>query len=1538
MHTSHTRRSLLAGSLVAILAAALFAGGLPRIGAQESSTRRITDGLQVLYTFDEGSGTVVHDVSGVGQPLDLNADDGNAIQWNPGSLTVTRPTIIVSADAATRLIRAAQDSGQITIEAWITPADLVQNGPARIVSLSQDMYNQNFMMGQGLWGSYPSDVFDVRLRTATTDLSGQPSLNSPTGVTRPELTHVAYTRDAQNVAHLFVNGVEVASRTVGGNLLNWDAGYPLLLANELTLNRPWLGTYHLVAVYSQALTSSQVAQNFAAGAEADPTLQAAPVAAPRPPGALPEAQITYGLQALYTFDEGSGTIVHDVAGVGDPLDLTAIDASAITWYPGALAVDAPTIIVSSLPAGRLAQAVQSSNEFTLEAWLVPANVTQNGPARIVSNSTDMYSSNFTLGQGLWGSYPSDVYDVRLRTATTDTSGQPSLSSPAHSLTDGLTHVVYTRDTANTARIYVNGQEVVSRTLGGGFANWDAGYPLMLANELTQNRPWLGTYHLVAIYNKALSPATVGEHYAAGPDNTGLISAETATPTPSATPPATATIVPTATPTTTTAAPLVAAAAASASGRVTDSLQALYTFDEGSGTTVRNAAGTGSALDLVIERPEATRWESGQLAITGSTLIRSAGPVTPLVDALRASNAITIETWVTPANATQTGPARLITLSSDINNRDFMLGQGQYGTLIPNLFITRLRTTRTNTNGEPALVSPPGTATTALTHVVYTREPGGTARMYINGREVSTRATSGDFSNWDASYRLMLANETSNDRTWLGTYHLVAVYSRALTGAEVAGNFQAGAGTPVATLPTATATFTPSPTNTPRPTNTATFTPSPTNTPTNTATFTPSPTRTPTNTATFTPSPTNTPTNTATFTPSPTRTPTNTATVTPSPTNTPRPTNTATFTPSPTNTATFTPSPTRTPTNTPTSGGFYNYEDGRVTDGLQTLYTFNEGTGNTVRDVSGIGPAEDLTINTTASVVWQNGSLAISAPVTIASAAAPAGLIQALVAANAITLEAWIVPTNATQTGPARIMTLSEDIYSRDFTLGQGQSNGLPADVYVTRLRTTRTDTNGEPSLVTPAGAATTSLTHLVYTRDAAGTARLYINGQEAATRQTSGDFSNWSSTYRLALANELTNDRPWLGTYHLAAIYSRALSAQEVLQNYGAGADPLSAPLPPTSTPAPGQPTATPIPTSTPTVVPTLAPTSTPVPGAAVQPVSFWEQRFLNVWQSEHDAYFNRWATEANAYYYYFLAYAVDGNLAMYEATGKTQYLDRALYYINEVVRDARVSSSMSGSQYRDNYLGWLSVDDGNVEAALRESYLWRYVTRLLRIVRETPSLYNNAGYRAQYDSLLAFTETNIWDKWYNRGTGNIYRSRTHMAAHWAYIALDLSLISTRPAAQIAIYREVYTKINNDLRNQIIPNPVNSSAYFWSDVWGSYDRPGQDTMHGNNVISYMVEARDRGTYWTTAADLAGLRNLLMNVIWDGNLSNPNFAGYFDGTTPIKGYFQADGFIKLGRYDVRIQQMYENYHAYTYYLTQFYGNGALNARRLLGGYW
>ena len=38
-----------------------------------------------------------------------------------------------------------------------------------------------------------------------------------------------------------------------------------------------------------------------------------------------------------------------------------------------------------------------------------------------------------------------------------------------------------------------------------------------------------------------------------------------------------------------------------------------------------------------------------------------------------------------------------------------------------------------------------------------------------------------------------------------------------------------------------------------------------------------------------------------------------------------------------------------------------------------------------------------------------------------------------------------------------------------------------------------------------------------------------------------------------ALANELTFDRPWLGEFHLVALYARALSPTEVQQNLKAG-------------------------------------------------------------------------------------------------------------------------------------------------------------------------------------------------------------------------------------------------------------------------------------------------------------------------------------------------------------------------------------------------
>lgn len=213
-----------------------------------------------------------------------------------------------------------------------------------------------------------------------------------------------------------------------------------------------------------------------------------------------------------------------------------------------------------------------------------------------------------------------------------------------------------------------------------------------------------------------------------------------------------------------------------------------------------------------------------------------------------------------------------------------------------------------------------------------------------------------------------------------------------------------------------------------------------------------------------------------------------------------------------------------------------------------LYTFNEGSGSTVHDISGTGLPLNLTVATPAAVSWNtNGSLKINADTLIASSTAATKVINALKASNAVTFEAWIQPGNTTQTGPARILTLSKDSRLRNFTLGQEEIS------YIGRLRTTKTDTNGKPQISTPAGTLNTSLTHVVYSRNTSGAVKLFINGVKQQQTTIGGNFSNWDSTYRLALGNELNGGRPWLGTFHQLAIYDRAFSANEVSQAYAAG-------------------------------------------------------------------------------------------------------------------------------------------------------------------------------------------------------------------------------------------------------------------------------------------------------------------------------------------------------------------------------------------------
>jgi hypothetical protein len=214
--------------------------------------------------------------------------------------------------------------------------------------------------------------------------------------------------------------------------------------------------------------------------------------------------------ALYLFDSGSGDIVKDVSGQGEPLDLQIGDESAVSWLPdGGVSINVPTIISAGTAADKLVTAIKKTNAFSIAAWVKPLNVDQDGPARIVTFSNDPFNRNFTLGQE-FGSY-----DVRVRTTNTTANGTPSLTTESDTVSTERTYLVYVHDSQGVSQIFLDGEQVAETEITGDFSGWDENYTFALANELTNDRPWLGDLYSVAIYDRALSAEEIGRQFQQG---------------------------------------------------------------------------------------------------------------------------------------------------------------------------------------------------------------------------------------------------------------------------------------------------------------------------------------------------------------------------------------------------------------------------------------------------------------------------------------------------------------------------------------------------------------------------------------------------------------------------------------------------------------------------------------------------------------------------------------------------------------------------------------------------------------------------------------------------------------------------------------------------------------------------------------------------------------------------------------------------------------------------------------------------------------
>jgi hypothetical protein len=214
--------------------------------------------------------------------------------------------------------------------------------------------------------------------------------------------------------------------------------------------------------------------------------------------------------AFYQFKTGNGAIAYDTSGVEPAANLSI--QGDFSWVTGwGIQLNSGRAQASTKNSAKLAQLISATGEMTVEAWVVPANVVQEGPAAIVSYAGSNIERNFTLGQTQYN------YNFLLRSAGSDLAGLPALSTPdaAEVLQATLQHVVLTQDPVNGRRIYVNGVDTGVREAASAIRNWDNTYALIVGNEANGNRQWRGAVRLLAIHNKALTAAQIQQNYEVG---------------------------------------------------------------------------------------------------------------------------------------------------------------------------------------------------------------------------------------------------------------------------------------------------------------------------------------------------------------------------------------------------------------------------------------------------------------------------------------------------------------------------------------------------------------------------------------------------------------------------------------------------------------------------------------------------------------------------------------------------------------------------------------------------------------------------------------------------------------------------------------------------------------------------------------------------------------------------------------------------------------------------------------------------------------
>ena len=158
----------------------------------------------------------------------------------------------------------------------------------------------------------------------------------------------------------------------------------------------------------------------------------------------------------------------------------------------------------------------------------------------------------------------------------------------------------------------------------------------------------------------------------------------------------------------------------------------------------------------------------------------------LFDRLVNGRGLTLEAWIQTEDLNQDVFGMILSYSLNADLCNFAIGQEQ------DHMVFRLRTTETDLNGmKPLLFINNMFNYRSLQHIVIVYD-FNEERVYIDGiQRARSNILKGNFSNWDASCKLVIGNDLMGNRPWKGKLYYVAIFNRPMTEKEIRQNYLSG---------------------------------------------------------------------------------------------------------------------------------------------------------------------------------------------------------------------------------------------------------------------------------------------------------------------------------------------------------------------------------------------------------------------------------------------------------------------------------------------------------------------------------------------------------------------------------------------------------------------------------------------------------------------------------------------------------------------------------------------------------------------------